>query len=36
LSVPLDCESVNAVALVCTRTVTMAEVPFAVHTGAEL
>ena len=36
VSVPLDCESVNALAVVCTRTVAMAEVSFAVHTGAEL
>ena len=36
VSVPLDCVSVNVVAVVCTRTVAIAEVSFAVHTGAEL
>lgn len=36
VSVPLDCESVKVVAVVCTRTVAIAEESFAVHTGAEL
>jgi hypothetical protein len=36
VSVPLDCVSVNVVAVVCTRTVAMADVSFAVQTGAEL
>jgi hypothetical protein len=36
VSVPLDCDSVNAVAVVCTRTVARADVSFAVHTGAAL
>src|SRR5579863_337415 len=36
VSVPLDCVSVRAVAVVCTRTVAMADVSFAVQTGAEL
>ena len=36
VSVPLDCVSVSVVAVVCTRTVAIADVSFAVHTGAEL
>lgn len=36
VSVPLDCVSVKVVAVVCTRTVAIAEVSLATHTGAEL
>ena len=36
VSVPLDCVRVRVVAVVCTRTVAIAELSFAVQTGAEL
>jgi hypothetical protein len=36
VSVPLDCVRVKVVTVVCTRTVAIAEVSFAVQTGAEL
>lgn len=36
VSVPLACDSVKALAVVCTRTVAIADVSFAVHTGTEL
>ena len=36
VSVPLDCVRVIVVAVVCTRTVAIAEVSVAVQTGAEL